>query len=85
MELYQKLNLSVSAALSDVFLVGSIALLNMGGDWVAGNFMNSVPMGYPRMFAQGGLNAVIDISKFTLFDMSINHGLGQARATTGAA
>lgn len=74
-DLYQKLNLAVTAALSDVVLIAGISLINYGSGIFKDSLLPNVPIGYPRMLAAAGFEATTDISKFILFDMSIKHGL----------
>jgi len=74
-DLYGKLNLAVTAALSDVVLIAGISLINYGSGVFKDGILPSVPLGYPRMFASAGFDATTDIAKFILFDMSINHAL----------
>jgi len=74
-DLYQKLNLAVTSALSDVFLIGGIAAINYGSGLFKNSLLPNVPGGYPRMIAAAGFDATTDIAKFILFDMSIKHGL----------
>lgn len=73
--LYMKLNLAVTSALSDVFLIGGIAAINYGAGLFKSSLLPNVPQGYPRNIVGSGFDATTDIAKFILFDMSIKHGL----------
>lgn len=75
-DIYQRLNLAITSALSDVFLIGGIAAINYGGEIAKQSLLPNVPGGYPRMIAAAGFDATIDISKHVLFDISHKHAIG---------
>lgn len=72
-DIYTRLNLAVTAAFSDVFLIGGFAAINYGGQMAKTSLLPNVPAGYPRSIASAGFDATIDIAKLVLFDISHKH------------
>jgi len=72
---YQKLNLAVSASVSDLFLIGGFSIINVGGAFLKQSITPSIPAGgWPRTIVLSSIDAAIDISKLILYDMSVKHG-----------
>jgi len=74
-DIYQRLNLAVTSAFSDVFLIGGFAAINYGGEMFKASLLPNVPSGYGRMVASAGFDATIDIAKLVLFDISHKHSM----------
>lgn len=70
---WTRIMLAGSTALTDIFLIGGIAAVNYLGDVAKSSLLPNVPAGVPRQVAAAGFDAAKDITKYTLYEISVKH------------
>jgi hypothetical protein len=70
---YTKIVLAGTTALGDIFLIGGIAAVNYLGNMAKISLLPNVPAGMPRSVAEAGFDAVKDVAKYTMYELSVKH------------